>query len=132
MSPTPIFGTPSDGPTPQDTPLATPSGSPPHGATARKALPRAEDIHLILSDVDGTLFTNDHELHPKYVARAPFARVSTRQECPTDVPLSLAGPLRRSATFARRVRTSPSSLSRASSAFHAGASSPVCVVWRLG
>lgn len=78
---TPSFGTPSDGPTPQDTPLATPSGSPRQGATSRKALPRAEDIHLILSDVDGTLFTNDHELHPKTLEAIRYIR-QTRPDLP--------------------------------------------------
>lgn len=61
------FDTPSasSAGTPIDTPISTPSDSPMVHATGKKPLPRAEDIHLILSDVDGTLFTSDHELHPR-------------------------------------------------------------------
>lgn len=59
-------GTPQDTPggTPADTPLATPFDSPVQAPKDSKPIPRAEDIHMILSDVDGTLFTDAHELHP--------------------------------------------------------------------
>lgn len=48
--------------TPNETPVATP---PPNATEAYQPLPAARDIHMILSDVDGTLFTSDHELHHK-------------------------------------------------------------------
>ncbi|KAL8290566.1 hypothetical protein RQP46_002824 [Phenoliferia psychrophenolica] len=78
---TPSFGTPSDGPSPAETPLATPSGSPRHTASSGKPLPRAEDIHLILSDVDGTLFTDHHELHPTTLEAIRYIR-KTRPDLP--------------------------------------------------
>ncbi|KAK4047721.1 hypothetical protein OIV83_005229 [Microbotryomycetes sp. JL201] len=50
--------------TPADTPLTTPGGSPVLGPQqSLDVLP--SDIKMIISDVDGTLFTDKHELHPR-------------------------------------------------------------------
>ncbi|GAA5835667.1 hypothetical protein JCM11251_002989 [Rhodosporidiobolus azoricus] len=57
---------------PWDTPVATPFGSPattPGGSPVlrganKNPMPKAEDIKMVLSDVDGTLFTDKHELNP--------------------------------------------------------------------
>ncbi|KAM0787679.1 hypothetical protein ACM66B_003742 [Microbotryomycetes sp. NB124-2] len=50
--------------TPADTPLTTPGASPVLGPQKTlDVLP--SDIKMILSDVDGTLFTDKHELHPR-------------------------------------------------------------------
>jgi hypothetical protein len=52
--------------TAMDSPINTPHDSPALNATnLEKPLPFAKDVHLILSDVDGTLFTSDHQLHQK-------------------------------------------------------------------
>lgn len=60
------FSTPAFTPSgsPAESPLVTPADSPAVKAASGPALPRAEDVKMILSDVDGTLFTDDHELHP--------------------------------------------------------------------
>ncbi|GAA5987998.1 hypothetical protein JCM5350_007856 [Sporobolomyces pararoseus] len=50
--------------TPFDSPATTPAASPQVHAHKKNKIPKAEDIHMILSDVDGTLFTDKHELHP--------------------------------------------------------------------
>ncbi|GAA5981640.1 hypothetical protein JCM10908_004548 [Rhodotorula pacifica] len=50
--------------TPRESPATTPGGSPILRDSDGKRLPRADDIHMILSDVDGTLFTEAHDLHP--------------------------------------------------------------------
>ncbi|BGP16055.1 hypothetical protein JCM10213_006809 [Rhodosporidiobolus nylandii] len=62
----PAVGSPWDTPvaTPFESPATTPGGSPVVKATSGPQLPRPEDIKMILSDVDGTLFTDKHELHP--------------------------------------------------------------------
>lgn len=50
--------------TPADTPLTTPGASPVLGPQKTlDILP--EDVKMIISDVDGTLFTDGHELHPR-------------------------------------------------------------------
>lgn len=50
--------------TPADTPLTTPGASPVLGpSTPLPVVP--DDIKMIISDVDGTLFTDKHELHPR-------------------------------------------------------------------
>ncbi|GAA5984362.1 hypothetical protein JCM11641_006195 [Rhodosporidiobolus odoratus] len=74
------IGSPWD--TPVATPLTTPGGSPLVApASYGPPLPRPEDIKMILSDVDGTLFTNKHELHP--VTRDAIRHIrSIRPEMP--------------------------------------------------
>lgn len=51
--------------TPFDSPITTPSDSPVQSATDLKSLPRAEDIHLILSDCDGTILMDNHDIHSR-------------------------------------------------------------------
>ncbi|KAI5479139.1 hypothetical protein MNV49_003999 [Pseudohyphozyma bogoriensis] len=85
------FSTPTDTPrdtpsgsplaTPFDTPLATPHDSPVHGPTSTRPLPTADDIKMILSDVDGTLFTDKHELHPRTKNAIRYIR-ETRPDLP--------------------------------------------------
>jgi Cof subfamily protein (haloacid dehalogenase superfamily) len=91
VAPYSAFSTPNDTPvatpscspfaTPNDTPLTTPGASPVQKPINVKPLPRAEDIHMILSDVDGTLFTDDHELHPRTLDAIRHIR-KTRPEIP--------------------------------------------------
>jgi hypothetical protein len=50
--------------TPYESPIATPFDSPLQRPVDTKPLPRPEDVHLILSDVDGTLFDDNHNIHP--------------------------------------------------------------------
>ncbi|GAA6027354.1 hypothetical protein JCM8097_002621 [Rhodosporidiobolus ruineniae] len=63
----PSVASPWDTPvaTPFESPATTPGGSPKQRATRVPQLPKPEDIKMILSDVDGTLFTDKHELHEK-------------------------------------------------------------------
>ncbi|GAA6002474.1 hypothetical protein JCM10207_001140 [Rhodosporidiobolus poonsookiae] len=75
-------GSPWDTPvaTPFESPATTPGGSPiikPYG----KNLPSPDDIKMILSDVDGTLFTDKHELHPLTRDAIRYIR-ETRPEMP--------------------------------------------------
>ncbi|GAA5857546.1 hypothetical protein JCM8547_009332 [Rhodosporidiobolus lusitaniae] len=78
----PAVGSPWDTPvgTPFMSPATTPGGSPVQ-KPFNKDLPRPEDIKMILSDVDGTLFTDKHELHPKTRDAIRFLR-ETRPEMP--------------------------------------------------
>ncbi|GAA5880425.1 hypothetical protein JCM1840_007692 [Sporobolomyces johnsonii] len=67
--------------TPFESPATTPGGSPAQRPFDKTRIPRAEDIHMILSDVDGTLFTDKHELHPTTKNAIRYIR-ETRPEIP--------------------------------------------------
>ncbi|POY74876.1 hypothetical protein BMF94_2149 [Rhodotorula taiwanensis] len=75
--------------TPHESPATTPGGSPIVRDSDGKRLPKMSDIKMILSDVDGTLFTDAHELHPattdaiRYIRKnhpdVPFIPVTGKQ-----------------------------------------------------
>ncbi|BGP07949.1 hypothetical protein JCM10049v2_003794 [Rhodotorula toruloides] len=75
--------------TPHESPATTPGGSPILRDSDGKRLPKPDDIKMILSDVDGTLFTDAHELHPttrdaiRYIRQTrpdvPFIPVTGKQ-----------------------------------------------------
>jgi len=81
--PRPGMNSPWDTPvaTPFESPATTPGGSPVLRDSDGKRLPKAADIHMILSDVDGTLFTDAHELHPRVRDAVQYIR-KIRPEIP--------------------------------------------------